>query len=105
MNSHGARRRPGSGEPTIRFVFDGEPVVGLESDTVASALLAAGHRIFTYAADGSPRGGYCFVGRCGDCLMLIDGQPGLMACQTAVRAGMVVETQQGRGHWAVEAAL
>jgi hypothetical protein len=33
--------------------------------------------------------------------MVIDGQPGTMACITPVRDGTRVETQQGRGHWGV----
>jgi hypothetical protein len=35
--------------------------------------------------------------------MMIDGQPGTMACRTLVRAGMRVETQHGLGHWESEA--
>jgi predicted molibdopterin-dependent oxidoreductase YjgC len=102
MNAHGARRRATPTGSAVQFTFDGEPVSALETDTVASALLAAGYRTFTIDPhDGSPRGGFCFVGRCSECLMVIDGQPGTMACITPVRDGMRVETQQGRGHWGV----
>ncbi len=38
-------------------------------------------------------------GLCADCLMQIDGIPGVRACVTLVRAGMRVETQQGIGVW------
>ena len=103
MNSHGASRISGLEGSAIEFLFDGKPVTAAESDTVASALIAAGHRVLTIASDGSPRGGFCFIGRCSDCLMVIDGQPGAMACQTPVRKGMRVETQRGRGHWPTEA--
>jgi sarcosine oxidase subunit alpha len=72
------------------------------SDSVASALLAAGKSTFLISPhDEQPRGGFCFVGRCGDCLMVIDGQPGTMACTTRVRSGMVVETQVAHGRWEV----
>ena len=105
MNSHGARRRADFAGTSVQFFLDGVAVAALETDTVASALIAAGHRVFgTAPADGSPRGGYCFVGRCSDCLMMIDGQPGTMACQTPVRAGMQVLTQHGLGHWGAEEA-
>jgi uncharacterized metal-binding protein len=84
----------------IRFTCDGEAVVAAATDTIASALVAAGRTTFmTSPHDGAPRGGFCFIGRCGDCQMVIDGQPGTMACVTPVRAGMVVETQSGLGHW------
>jgi sarcosine oxidase subunit alpha len=104
MNSHGASRIAGQDGAAIEFLFDSQPVTAAESDTVASALFAAGQRVLTIASDGSPRGGFCFIGRCSDCLMVIDGQPGTMACQTPVRQGMRVETQRGRGHWPGEAA-
>lgn len=100
MNAHGARRQPGHAQQTLQFHFDGTVVTACDTDTVASAVIAAGYRKFTTVPqDGSPRGGYCFVGRCSDCLMVIDGQPGTMACMTPVRDGMQVETQVGLGHW------
>ena len=83
---------------------DGEEIVAAVSDSVASALLASGRRHFLISPhDGEPRGGFCFVGRCADCLMVIDGQPGTMACVTRVRPGMSVETQAGHGHWGLGA--
>jgi predicted molibdopterin-dependent oxidoreductase YjgC len=103
MNAHGARRLAKPAGNAVQITFDGVPVSAQETDSVASALLAAGYRTFTIDPhDGSSRGGFCFVGRCSDCLMVIDGQPGAMACITPVREGMRVETQQGRGHWGDE---
>jgi predicted molibdopterin-dependent oxidoreductase YjgC len=85
--------------------FDGEPVTAVEGDTVASALLAAGHRVFrTMPKTDDPRGGFCFVGRCADCLMIIDGVPSVRACMTPVAEGMTVRTQRGPGDWNGEAA-
>lgn len=103
MNAQGARRRATWTASAVQITFDGEPLSALETDTVASALIAAGYRVFTSDPhDGSPRGGFCFVGRCSDCLMVVDGQPGTMACVTPVRDGMRIETQWGRGHWSRE---
>ena len=105
MNAHGAHRRADFTGTDLRISVNGESVSALESDSVASALIAAGYRVFgTSPVDDSARGGFCFVGRCSDCLMVIDGQPGTMACRTAVRAGMRVETQHGLGHWGTESA-
>lgn len=85
----------------VTFQFDGVPVLAQASDTVASALIAADIRAFaTNPHDGAARGGFCFVGRCSDCLVIVDGQPGTMACQTAVAEGMLVDRQTGLGHWA-----
>jgi sarcosine oxidase subunit alpha len=65
---------------------------------VAVALLAAGVRVFRTMPDsGEQRGGFCFAGRCADCLMVIDERNGVRACTTPVREGMAVRTQQGHG--------
>lgn len=101
MTSHGARRRAQPSESErFEFWFDGQPVHAYPTDTVASALIAAGIRQFSsHPADGEPRGGFCFAGRCSDCLVIIDGQPGVMACTTPARPGLDVETQRGLGTW------
>jgi predicted molibdopterin-dependent oxidoreductase YjgC len=95
----------GAAQPArvITFTFDGHPVEAREGETVAAALLAAGVRVFrTMPRTGEPRGGYCFVGRCADCLMVVNGEPNVMACLTPVVAGMLVETQHGLGAWAAD---
>ncbi len=82
----------------MQFRFDGEVVEGVEGEPVAVALLAAGVREFrTMPESGEPRGGFCFTGRCADCLMVVDGVSGVRACLAPVREGMSVETQHGLG--------
>lgn len=92
---------PGVGQepaPIVTFRFNGEMVEGIQGEPVAVALLAANVRVFrTMSETGEPRGGFCFTGRCADCLMVIDGVSGVRACLTPVRAGMTVETQHGHG--------
>ena len=89
----------------VRFTFDGRPVDGRAGEPVAAALLAAGVRVFrTIPGSGEPRGGYCLVGRCGDCLVVVDGTPGVRACLEPVRAGMRVATQRGPGEWEPDVA-
>ena len=98
--AHGAGRVGDAREEEITFTWEGRNVRAGATDTVASALLAAGERVLTvHPTSGEPRGGYCFVGRCSDCLVVVDGQPGIFACRTAVRAGMRVERQVGHGYW------
>ena len=63
-------------------------------DTVAAALLRAGILQFRYATAQDPRGPFCMMGTCFDCLVEIDGKPNRQACQTIVRNGMVVRRQQ-----------
>lgn len=90
---------------TVPITVDGETLDAREGEPVAAALLAHGRRICrTTARTGEPRGVFCATGLCADCLMQIDGVPGIRACVTPVRAGMRVETQRGIGVWDASAA-
>jgi hypothetical protein len=85
------------GQP-LSFFFDGEPLAAFEGETVAAALLAAGRRTLrTTALTGTPRGIFCGMGVCFDCLVVIDGEPSRRACITLAAEGMRVETQVGFG--------
>jgi predicted molibdopterin-dependent oxidoreductase YjgC len=98
QNTHGPGRigEP-AGEP-IGFLFEGQPLNAFSSDTIAAALLAAGVRTFTVTeVSGDARGGFCFLGRCADCLVIVDGQANQRACITPIRAGMDVRIQHGHG--------
>jgi predicted molibdopterin-dependent oxidoreductase YjgC len=80
------------------LTFEGRPIDAYASDTIASALLAAGIRAFTVTeVEGEERGGFCFVGRCADCLLIVDGQANQRACTVPVRNGMDVRIQRGHG--------
>jgi aerobic-type carbon monoxide dehydrogenase small subunit (CoxS/CutS family) len=82
----------------VTFRFDGRDVEGQEGEPIAVALLAAGTRVFrTMPRRGDPRGGYCMIGRCADCMVIVDGVPGIRSCVTPVRAGLDVRTQRGLG--------
>jgi predicted molibdopterin-dependent oxidoreductase YjgC len=74
-------------------VVDGAAVPAFEGESVAAALLAAGRRGLRVSPRlGEPRGMYCGIGLCFECVLVIDGQPGVRACQTPVRDGMLVGT-------------
>ncbi len=97
-NQHGAVRvgEP-RGEP-VALTFEGQKIEAFSTDTVASALIAAGVRWFTETEVAHDRrGGFCFVGRCADCLVIVDGQANQRACVTQVRDGMEVRIQHGHG--------
>jgi hypothetical protein len=84
--------------PSVAFSFDGQTVEGRAGEPIAVALLAAGVRILrTMPRFGDARGGYCMIGRCADCLVIVDGVPGMRACVTPVKAGLDVRTQLGLG--------
>lgn len=80
----------------LAFTFEGKPVAAREGDSVAAALLAAGYLVFRETAvSGAPRGPFCMMGACFDCLVEIDGEPARQACMVAVAAGMRVRRQHG----------
>ena len=43
-----------------------------------------------------PRGPFCMMGVCFDCLVEIDGVPNVQGCMTPVREGMQVRAIQGK---------
>jgi hypothetical protein len=82
----------------VTFRVDGVAVSAREGEPLAVALLAAGYRAFrTMPRFADPRGGYCMVGRCADCFMVVEGVPNVRACITPVRAGLDVQVQHGLG--------
>lgn len=82
----------------LSFTFDGERFPAYRGETVAAALLAAGRRTLrTTHAAGDPRGVFCGMGVCFDCLVVIDGRPSQRACMTLVADGMWVQAQRGNG--------
>jgi len=86
--------------PALRFTFNGQEVPAYEGETVAAALLAAGQREWRRTSRrGEPRGLFCNMGICVDCLVQIAGRANLRACHTVVREGLCVESQRGEGSW------
>jgi len=72
---------------------DGQPVQAFRGESVAAVLLALGQQTFRHTERlGAPRGVYCGMGVCFDCLVTVDGQHYVRACVTPVQEGMVIET-------------
>ncbi|NLD26001.1 MAG: (2Fe-2S)-binding protein [Acholeplasmataceae bacterium] len=87
------------GRKELHFTFNNEPLIGYEGDTVASALVASGIKIFSQSPHlQRPRGLYCAIGNCSSCQMIVDGIPNVKTCITILKEGMRVETQKDRGH-------
>lgn len=85
-----SRINPGA---TVTLRLDGEPLQARRGQTVAVALLAAGRRVLRRTRrKGRPRGLFCAMGVCFDCVMTIDGKAGVRACMIRVEDGMQVVT-------------
>ena len=60
------------------------------------ALKAAGVLVHRYTEKKhSPRGVFCAIGRCTDCVMIVNGEPNIRTCVTPLKEGMTVDTQYG----------
>lgn len=81
------------------FTFDGRSISFVPGQTVGAALTAAGVRSWRLTRKaGRPRGLFCGIGVCFDCLAAIDGQLNQRACLTLATDQTVVVTQEGTGH-------
>lgn len=77
----------------IQIVVDGQPVTAYEGETVATALLAEGRWHFRHTPRlKQPRGLYCGMGVCFECLVSVDGVHAVRACLTPVVDGMRIDT-------------
>ena len=76
----------------VTIYVNGEPLITDAARSVAAALLAnRGPRLRTTDRAGEPRGMFCGMGICFDCLVTVDGRSGVRACMTPVREGMRIE--------------
>ena len=81
---------------SVEFTFDGNTLTGYEDEPIAVALKAAGLMVHRYTSKKrKPRGIFCAIGRCTDCVMIVDGRPNVRTCVTPLREGMDVRTQYG----------
>jgi len=88
----------------VTIIVDGQSIAAFEGEMIAAALIAHGKGVFRRTEKThEPRQIFCGIGRCTDCVMIVDGIPNVRTCVTPVRAGMVIQTQEGCGQWGGEA--
>jgi sarcosine oxidase subunit alpha len=76
--------------------FEGRRVGVERGDTVASALYRHGVRTFTRSLKFHRRRGLsCLTGDCPNCLVNVDGDPGVRACTAEALDGQVVRRESG----------
>jgi predicted molibdopterin-dependent oxidoreductase YjgC len=87
----------GGAEP-VRFSFDGTPMLAEAGQTVGAALLAAGIRSWRVTRSGGrPRGLFCGIGACFDCLVDVNEDRAVRACLVRLRDGDEVRTSASLG--------
>jgi D-hydroxyproline dehydrogenase subunit gamma len=79
----------------VTINVDGAPLEAHVGETVAAALIARGDGALRWSRGGSPRGLYCGMGVCFECLVIVDGVPNTRACMTWVSDGMDIRHMNG----------
>ncbi len=80
----------------VTFRYNGKEMHGYEGEPIAAALKANGVMVHRYTMkQHKPRGIFCAIGRCTDCVMVVDGEPNVRTCMTPLAEGMDVRTQYG----------
>jgi predicted molibdopterin-dependent oxidoreductase YjgC len=78
----------------VELKIDGVLTRGQEGQTVAALLMSLGIQAWRLTSSDEPRGAFCGIGVCYDCVVVIDDRPGIKACLTPVRDGMRIVTQR-----------
>jgi predicted molibdopterin-dependent oxidoreductase YjgC len=80
----------------IHFFFEGEPLPAQEGQSVAAAMLSNQERITRLTRGNSkPRGIFCGIGICFDCLVVVNGEKNQRSCLVEIKDGMQVRIQDG----------
>jgi D-hydroxyproline dehydrogenase subunit gamma len=88
--------RAAAGANVVSIRFDGWKITARPGDSIAVALLSAGIQTTrSTTVSSAPRGPFCMMGACFECLATVDGRPNVQTCMTTVEEGMQVERQIG----------
>ena len=79
----------------IHVEVNGAHVTAFEGETVAALFVAENMSAMRTTLEGEPRGIYCGMGVCFDCLVVINDIPNTRACMTWLQEGMKISTQTG----------
>ena len=80
-------------ENSFTVIVNGKPVQAHQGMRLIDVLWKAGIRILrSTVISSAPRGMYCGMGTCYDCLVTVNGEKMIRACMTSVEPGMYVET-------------
>lgn len=93
-------RNSGSHQPSVTITVNGSPHTVPAGVSVAAALFGlSDDRHFCRSrpensGEDEPRGPYCLMGVCFDCLVEIDGVPDRQSCLAVVEEGMNIRVNK-----------
>ena len=79
-----------SDRPGVTIFHDDRPLEALAGDTLLTALLCNGVALRRNEFDGGLRAGFCNMGACQDCWVVLEDGSRIRACTTEVHDGMRV---------------
>jgi sarcosine oxidase subunit alpha len=80
------RKRP------VKIRVNGKEIAAYHGETLLAALMASGYKFFKKSSImEEPRGALCGMGVCYECLVTLNGIPGVRACMEEVEENMEIE--------------
>jgi predicted molibdopterin-dependent oxidoreductase YjgC len=73
----------------ITFQFDGKTFAAFDGETISAALLRVGKYKIRSAPNETPRGIFCGMGVCQECVVEVNGKK-TEACRTKLTDGLIV---------------
>jgi predicted molibdopterin-dependent oxidoreductase YjgC len=89
MDADGLRIAGVARGAAVTITVDGRAVRAFAGESIATALLAAGIRRLRSSPGGAPRGLFCGMGVCQECVVEVDGAT-VPACQARVADGLSI---------------
>ncbi|MEM5312599.1 (2Fe-2S)-binding protein [Paraburkholderia sp. JHI869] len=84
-------------DAVVTIWIDGRRVNAERGEPVAAVLVREKNPVSrTTPRSGSPRGPFCMMGVCFECLAIVDGIASTQTCLVTVRDGMCIKRQHGR---------
>ncbi|MCG8620167.1 MAG: (2Fe-2S)-binding protein [Desulfobacterales bacterium] len=95
MHNHDAQLRIPSKNrgQQVSIRVDGLDIAAFEGETIHAVMIAAGIQNFRESSGSGPRGVFCGMGICYDCLVRVNGKDNQRACMTQVEDGMEIDTR------------
>ncbi|MEU6930940.1 (2Fe-2S)-binding protein [Streptomyces sp. NPDC046385] len=88
----------GTPAATHTVTFDGRELPVQSGQSIAAVLWSAGILAWrTTRENAAPRGVFCGIGQCFDCLVTVNGRPNQRACLVPANPGDTITTQEGTG--------
>ena len=79
----------------FEFFWENRTLIGCKGETIASALIANGVKIFGHhPKDGTPQGIFCANGQCAQCMVMANDIP-VKSCMELIKPGMRISPSEG----------